>query len=173
MTNSSKSDVAVTVAPRGGMADSPGYKPFAPFEEVERLFERLMPQAWIPPAAWNWPLWRGMDEARANSRIPSVDLIDLDVEVLIRVEVPGVEKAGLDVSILDHSLSIKGRVMRPVREEKFEYFRCEILPGDFSRNVPLPNNVDTSKISASLQNGILEIHLPKDEQVQRRSVEIK
>lgn len=172
MTNKSKSDVTVSVTPQSGVAESPAFKQINPFDEVERLFERLMPQAWIPPAAWNWPIWKGIDESRANARTPPVDLIDLDAEMLIRFEVPGVEKKDLEVSVLDHALSIKGRVRRPTREEKYEYFRCEILQGDFSRNVALPNDVDTTKISASLQDGLLEIHLPKNEQVKRRSVEI-
>lgn len=173
MTNKSKSDVAVSVAPRSGLAESPTLKPLTPFEEVERLVERLMPQAWIPQAAWNWPIWKGIDESRANARTPPVDLIDLDAEMLVRVEVPGVEKKDLEVSILDHTLSIKGQIRQASREEKFEYFRREIFPGNFSRNVALPNDVDTSKISASLQDGVIEIHLPKDEQVKRRAIEIK
>jgi HSP20 family protein len=173
MTNKQKSDVTVSVSPRSVVAESPAFKQLTPFEEVERLFERLMPQVWIPPSAWNWPIWSGIDESRANGRTPPVDLIELDAEMLIRVEVPGVEKKDLEVSILDHAVSIKGHVKRPAREEKFEYSRCEILPGDFSRTVALPNDVDTTKISANLQDGVLEIHLPKGEQAKRRSVEIK
>lgn len=173
MTTKSKSDIAVSMTPRSTIVESPIIKQITPIEEVERLFERLMPQAWMPAATWNWPIWRGLDDLQQSSRIPSVDIIDYDQEILIRVELPGVEKKDIDVSVSDHSLNIKGCTKRPESEEKYQYFRCEISQGDFSRKMELPNGVDSTRISASLQDGVLEIHLPKNEQIKRRSVEVK
>jgi HSP20 family protein len=173
MTNKSKSDVAVSITPSATMTQSPTLKQYTPLDEMERLFQRLMPQAWMPSAAWNWPIWGGLDIDQQNTRIPSVDVIDRDVEILIRVEMPGVDKKDIELSVSDHTLNIKGRLKRLGKEEKNEYFRCEISQQDFTRNMSLPTGVDTSTINASLHDGVLEIHIPKDENIKRRTVEIK
>jgi HSP20 family protein len=173
MTNKSKSDVAVSVTPHMTVAESPALNQTTPLEEVERLFERLMPQSWMSPNAWNWPLWKGLNLSQQNIRVPSVDVIDRDVEILIRVEIPGVEKKDVEVSVSDHTLNIRGSLKHPQKEEKHEYIRRELLQENFSRDMGLPSGVDTTNISAHLHDGILEIHLPKDEQIKRRSVEIK
>lgn len=172
MTSNSKSDVAVSISPRTTLTEGQTLKHHTPFEEAERLFERLMPQAWMPTGAWNWPIWRGLDTTQSN-RIPAADVIDCAAEILIRVEMPGTEKKSIELSISDHTLNIKGRLKQLENEEKYDYLRCEISQRDFARNMTLPTGVDSAKISACLQDGVLEIHLPKDEQVKRRSVEIK
>ena len=100
-------------------------------------------------------------------------MIDRDKDILIRVEVPGVEKKDLDVSLSETALHIQAKVSRELKEQKKDYFRCEIAQGNFSRSLSLPSGVDTSKISANLKDGILEVVLPKEESVQRRSVEVK
>lgn len=173
MSEDVKTDVAVSKKPRTQMTEFPLASRFAPLDEVERLFDRLMPRSWMRPMTWNWPLWgNNIEEQFQNIRVPQMDVIDRDKEILIRVEVPGVEKKDIDISVTDNALSIKGNTRREVSEEKDDYFRCEISQGNFSRSITLPSGVDSSKISASLKDGVLEVNLPKTEDVQRRSVEI-
>lgn len=173
MANETKQDISVSSTPRTEIADSRPPQMFAPIADVEHLFDRLIPRGWLAPMAWNWPLWKGFDESFGSIRVPQLDVIDRDKDVLIRVEVPGVEKKDLDVSLNESSLTIKGKTSREVKEEKKDYFRCEISSGSFSRTLPLPAGVNSSKIGASLKDGILEIVLPKEESAQRRSVEVK
>lgn len=173
MTNKSKSEIAVSTTPHTAIAESPALNQISPLEEVERLFERLMPQSWMSPTAWNWPMWKGLSLSQQNLRIPSIDVIDRDLEMLVRVEIPGVDKKDIEVSVSDHTLNIRGSIKHLKKEEKNQYIRCEISQENFSRDMGLPNGIDTANINAHLQDGILEIHLPKDEQIKRRSVEIK
>jgi len=173
MANETKHEVAVSSKPRSEITEPRPLQMFAPVEEVERLFERLMPRGWLAPMAWNWPLWGRGEESFENIRVPQLDVIDRDKDIVIRVELPGVEKKDLDVSLSDSTLNIKGKVSKESKEERKDYFRCEITRGNFSRSLSLPSGVDTSKISANLKEGILEIILPKEESVQRRSVEVK
>jgi HSP20 family protein len=173
MANDSKTEVSVTTSPRTEIAEQRPTQLFGPLDEVERLFDRLMPRTWMRPVMWNWPMWSGLESTLGNVRVPQLDVIDRDKDVLIRVEVPGVEKKDIDVSISDNTLLIKGRVKRESKEQKKDYFRCEIDQGDFSRSVALPGAIDTEKISANLKDGVLEIVLPKEESAQRRSVEVK
>lgn len=173
MTEDVKTEVAVAKKPRTQMTEFPLASRFTPLDEVERLFDRLMPRSWMRPMTWNWPLWgNNIEEQFQNIRVPQMDVIDRDKEILIRVEVPGVEKKEIDISVTDNALSIKGNTRREVSEEKDDYYRCEISQGNFSRSITLPSGVDSSKISASLKDGVLEVNLPKTEDVQRRSVEI-
>lgn len=173
MTDDVKTEIAVSKTPRTQMAESPLTSRFTSLDEVERLFDRLMPRAWLRPMAWHWPLWNAsIDEQLQNTRVPQMDVIDRDKEILFRVEMPGVEKKDIEVSVSDTALIIKGSTKREVEETQNDYYRCEISQGNFSRSMTLPSGVDTSKISANLKNGVLEVSLPKTEQVQRRSVEI-
>jgi len=70
------------------------------------------------------------------------------------------------------SVAIKGKVMREVKEEKGDYYRCEIGSGEFSRTVALPCAVDASKASAQLKDGMLELTLPKIEKAKRHAIKI-
>ena len=173
MANESKQDIAVVAKPRTEVAESRPAQMFSPIDEVERLFDRLMPRGWLAPTAWNWPLWGAFDEARQSVRVPKIDVIERDKDILIRVEMPGVEKKDLEVSVSDSALTIKGVVSRASKEQKKDYFRCEIAQGNFSRSLSFPAGVDASNISANLKDGILEVLLPKEESAQRRTVEVK
>jgi HSP20 family protein len=173
MNTETKQEVAVSTKPSSEIAETLPSNLFSPMREVERLFDRFMPHAWMRPMSLEWPAWGGLEESFKNLRMPRLDVVDRDKEVLIRVELPGVDKKDVDVSVNESVLVIKGSVRRESEKEKEGYFRREIAQSDFSRSLALPGGVDASKISASLTNGILEIVLPKDESVQRRTVEVK
>lgn len=174
MTNETKQDVVVSTKPRPITPEVQRPVPISgAIDEVERLFDRLMPRSWISPIAWNWPMWGAMEESLENIRAPQMDVIDRDKDFLIRVEVPGVEKKDVEVSVSDSTLTIKGSVQRESKAQRKDYFRCEIAQGNFSRSLSVPSGIDKAKINASLKDGILEITLPKEEGAQRRAVEVK
>ncbi|MFZ2855504.1 MAG: Hsp20/alpha crystallin family protein [Rhodocyclaceae bacterium] len=174
MANESKQEVTVSTKPRTEITEARSVSPiFGPLDEVERLFDRLMPRVWMRPMAWNWPSWSALDESLGNARTPQLDVIDRDKEIVLRAEVPGVEKKDIDISIGEGTLTIKGCVSHESKEERKDYFRCEIARGNFSRSLALPSGIDTEKISANLKDGILEVILPKEESAQRRIVEVK
>lgn len=173
MPNENKQDVAVISKPRTELPESRPPQLYGPADEVERLFERLMPHTWLAPLKWNWPLWGALEESLHSLRQPQMDVIDRDKDILIRLEIPGVEKKNLEVSVTNSTLVIQGAVTREFKEQKKDYVRSEIAHGDFSRTLSIPAGVDASKISASLKDGMLEVLLPKEESIQRRAVEIK
>lgn len=173
MANEIKENIAVTTKPKTEVAESRPAQLLAPMAEVERLFDRLMPRSWIRQMGFDWPMWAGLESQITNMRLPQLDVIDRDKDVLIRAELPGVEKKDIDVSISDNTVIIKGHVSRESKEERKDYFRCEIEQGDFFRSVALPSAVDKAKISASMKDGILEILMPKEESAQRHSIEVR
>jgi HSP20 family protein len=73
----------------------------------------------------------------------------------------------------DDTVTIKGSSSKEEKEEKGDYYRCEISRGSFSRTVSLPAQVDTARSSAKFKDGVLELKVPKKEQAKRRSVKVE
>jgi len=140
-----------------------------PFEEMERWLEEPFPRGWRH--RWSWPSWGELTRP-IESTSPRVDVIDRDDEVVVRAEVPGMRKEDLDISLIDDAITIKGHSEHEEKEEKGEYYRCEIARGAFSRTVGLPAAVDTGKAKASFKDGVLEILIPKVAKNNRRHIKI-
>lgn len=138
-----------------------------PFDEMERMFERIFPRGWLRPMQWEWPSWSVLP---TEAKLPCVDVIERDDELLIRAELPGVDKKDIDVSVTDSSLTIRATTRREEKEEKGDYYRHEIAQGAFARTVTLPAEVDSEHARAAFKDGMLELHLPKIEKAKRRSI---
>jgi HSP20 family protein len=141
----------------------------SPFEEMERLFSELMGSRLLRPSSWEWPehLPRPF-----TGQWPRVDIIDQDKEVIVKVEAPGVDKDDLEVTVTDHTLSIKGQTSHESKEEEAGYFRREISSGSFRRTMALPQGVDPAKAQASFDNGILRVSIPKTQVAKKRTVKV-
>jgi HSP20 family protein len=83
-----------------------------------------------------------------------------------------VEKKDLEISTSDTSVTLKATTRHEEKEEKGDYYRCEITRGAFSRTVALPAQVESDKAKASLKDGVLELTLPKVEKSKRRTVTV-
>ncbi len=143
----------------------------SPFEEMDRMFEDFLGHGWMRPFRRGWP-WGEMARP-LEGRIPRVDVIDRDEEVLVRAEMPGVDKKDLDISVSDNMVTIKGSTWREEKEEKGDYYRCEISRGAFTRTVALPADVDSDRAKAQFRDGILELTMPKVETSKRRTIKVE
>jgi HSP20 family protein len=104
---------------------------------------------------------------------PKVDVIDREDEVLVRAELPGVEKQDVNVTLADDVMTIKAESQRETKEEKGELHRAEIYRGSFQRSFTLPGSVDESKAKATMKDGILEVVMPKVEKAKRTAVKVE
>ncbi len=143
-----------------------------PVDEIERFLETWMPQGWMHPLAQGRQFWNEF-QARFELKPPSVDILDLDGEVVVRAEIPGVDKKDLDISINGRSLTIKGKSTSKSEEEKDNYYRCEIASGSFTRTVGLPEKVDGAHAKTTFKDGLLELRLPKLERSRRQAVKVQ
>jgi len=144
---------------------------YDPFAEIDRLFEDFAPWGRARPSRlglWNWPTSSALE-----ARVPRVDVIERENDLLVRAELPGVEKDKLDISLTDDSVTIKATTAHEEKEEKGDYYRCEITRGAFARTLPLPAAVNTEKAKATFKDGILELTLPRREQAKRRAVKVE
>ena len=151
---------------KGELQKAPG-RMASPFENMERMFDEFLGRGWLRPFRREWPAFPEL-----NISAPKIDVIDRDAEVVVRAEVPAVKKEDLEVSVSGNLLTIKGETRHEEKEEKGDYYRCEISSGAFSRMVTLPAEVDESKAKASLKDGVLELTLPKLEQAKRRTIKV-
>lgn len=142
-----------------------------PFEEMERMFEKFSSKGWLRPFRWDRPFLGEMAEP-FEGRIPDVDVIERDGEIIVKAELPGVEKKDLDISLTKNTVTIKGHTKHKEEEEKGDYYRCEISGGAYMRMLTLPAEVDEDKASAKFKDGILELTLPKIEKAKRRTIKV-
>jgi HSP20 family protein len=164
----------VSVETKAPQADKPAPNMWMrPYEEFERFFERMLGRNWPKPFKWETPAAWGELMGSPESRLPSIDIIDHDDHLLVKAEIPGVNKDDLNVSISDNVLTIKGDTRHEEKKKDGDYFRHEISSTSFARSVTLPVAVDASKISAALTDGMLEVTVGKAETSKRRSVKVQ
>lgn len=169
MASKNRQTIPVTAGKETPRATLPAMHPVS---DLEQIFERFFGRSWPSPMRRHETSLFGDLFEGADIRLPSLDVIDRDNEILVRAEVPGVEKKDLDISLTDNLLTIKGQTSSEKKEEKGDYHRHEISRSSFARSVTLPGAVDSSKADASLKDGILEITLPKMESSRRRSITV-
>jgi HSP20 family protein len=93
---------------------------------------------------------------------PVVDLLDRGDHLLLRADLPGIRREEVKVSIIGGiTLTIRGEATRSSEERGEDYCRCERYSGGFTRTVRLPTEVVAENAEATLQDGILEVMLPK------------
>src|SRR6188508_2387251 len=171
MAAPTRQEVRVDTKPQ--MTDKPASNLWMrPYEEFERFFDRMLGRNWPKPFKWEAPV-RGDLMGSAEARMPSVDVLDHDDHLLVRAEIPGVNKEDLKVLISDNVLTIKGDTKREDKKESGDYFRHEISRTSFARSVTLPLAVDASKVSAALTDGMLEVTIGKAEASKRRNVKVQ
>ncbi len=116
----------------------------------------------------------GLTQMRRTGRfIPAVDVTEDENSVVLTAEVPGMEKEDLEVSIDNGVLTLRGEKKEEDVAEEAGYHRVERRFGQFERRLRLPDYVDTEKVDASYENGVLKLTLSKTETARARSIEIK
>lgn len=143
-----------------------------PFDDLDRLFDDFLKRRWPAPFSMQWPGWRGVSDM-LEGRLPSVDVVDEENEIIVKAEVPGVDRKDLEVSVVDRTLTIRGVKREEKKEERKNFYRREIRSGEFTRSVLLPAAVDADKAKANYADGIVELHLPKVEQARRRRISLR
>jgi HSP20 family protein len=135
-----------------------------------------------------WPsasLWRDMSRlqremshllggtsAPITSSFPAMNLYAGDEGVILTAELPGVEADDLDISVLGETLTLSGSRNMGEAEEGVKYHRRERSQGEFTRTVELPFNVDSERVDAKFNNGVLRVLLPRVEEEKPRKITV-
>jgi HSP20 family protein len=103
---------------------------------------------------------------------PLVDMYETKDDLFVTLELPGVREKDVHVSITGDMLTVKGerRFESDVKDEG--HYRLERVYGKFERSMPLPIPVQADKVKATYRDGVLEIRLPKVEEVKPKEIKI-
>jgi HSP20 family protein len=139
-------------------------------DQMEEIQNRLMP-------FFNrrLPIRRGEGEEGFTASVwaPPVDISEDDKEYFINVELPGVNKEDVRVTVENGILTITGERKEEKEEKGKKFHRVERMYGTFLRTFTLPDGAAGDKISAEFKDGILKVRLPKSEEAKPKSIEVK
>jgi len=109
----------------------------------------------------------------ARGFLPAADVAFSDGDLLLTMDLPGLTADDLTIELLDGHLSVRGERKRPELGAGTRWAHSERAFGTFERRVKLPDGVDPDAITASFDNGVLSLIVPKPERMKPRTVEIK
>jgi HSP20 family protein len=119
-----------------------------------------------------WP--EGQEEPMAVAESsPLVDISEDNKEYLIEAELPDVKKEDVKVTAQEGTLTIMGERKFEKEEKSRKYHRVERAYGTFGRSSSLPDDASPAKVSAGFKDGVLTVHLVKDEKAKPQQVEVK
>jgi HSP20 family protein len=107
-----------------------------------------------------------------SSFVPPVDIYETEQNIVLKVEVPGVEQKDLDIRIENNTITIRGErnFEKEVKEENFH--RVERRYGSFQRSFSLPNTVNTENVTADYANGLLKVTLAKRAEAKPKQIKV-
>ncbi|MEM4244874.1 MAG: Hsp20/alpha crystallin family protein [Candidatus Nanoarchaeia archaeon] len=126
-----------------------------PFDEM-REFQKRMNKAF--ESFFNRP---EMKRLPLDIHTPYSDVIEKDDHVIVRMDLPGVEKEDIFLTVTDNNIEVRAQKKHELKVKKKGYFRHERSYGGFYRVVPLPANVNPDSAKAEYRNGVLEVKLQK------------
>jgi HSP20 family protein len=112
-------------------------------------------------------------ESAFGAWAPPVDILEKDDNLVIRAELPGVQKEEIDVRVENGVLTLHGERKQESEVEEGTTHRMERVFGTFTRSFTLPTTVDASKVTATYKDGVLEVLVPKAETAKPKKIEIK
>lgn len=104
---------------------------------------------------------------------PSIDLIDGKDKVTVNIEVPGMKKEDVEISLKDDLLTIRGEKKEEKEEQEETRYYVERTYGRFLRTISLPSGVKADEVKATYKDGVLKIELPKAEEEKVREVKVE
>jgi HSP20 family protein len=131
--------------------------------EVDRLFDDFT---------------RGIRSNGASMLVPSIDVTETDKEIEVTVDLPGLERKDVDISLENDVLIIHGEKQIETKPDDEggkdkTYHVAERSYGAFYRMIQLPPGIDRSKVQATMSKGVLKISIPKPKQSSAAKIEVK
>jgi HSP20 family protein len=137
------------------------WRPWAEIEalkrEMDRMWERFFGESPIQEVGAEW--------------IPPLDVAETKDEIIVTVELPGVDPSNVEVTVANGILTIKGEKKHERKDER--YHLIERTYGAFTRSIRLPVDFDENNVKATYKDGVLKIVLPKVEKAKEKEIKIQ
>lgn len=144
-------------------------RPAFPLRDIEHWFE----EAWKKPfSLFEKTFWPELRYAEPFEISPNVDIYEEEKEVVIKADLPGMKKQDIKVDLTENVMTISGEKSRTEKIEKEEYYRYERSFGSFCRRFELPAGIETDKVKAHFEDGVLEVRIPKTRQAEHKHKKI-
>src|SRR4029077_12083742 len=114
----------------------------------------------------------GKEQLTAGSFVPAVDVYEDEHNLVLKLEVPGVNEEDLNVSMENNLLTVSGERKFEKEEKEENFHRIERRYGSFSRSFTLPNTVETENVQADYENGMLSIKLAKRAEARPKQIKV-
>jgi HSP20 family protein len=139
----------------------------ASWPEIPRLFSRepwrAVEEFFHDPLAGRGPLERWFGDFSSSRFQPRIDVVDEGKILRVSVELPGMGREDVSVSVEDGAIVLRGEKKQDVRSEEDGCYRLERAYGRFTRTIPMPENADPDHALAKFENGLLTLTVPKSE----------
>ena len=133
-----------------------------PFRELAGFFENF---ADVTGA-------RGSEESTFGTFTPAVDVYEDEQNLVLKLEVPGMNEEDLKVSLENNTLTVSGERKFEKEEKEENFHRIERRYGTFTRTFRLPNTVDAEKVDASYDKGVLKVTLAKRAEAKAKTIKV-
>lgn len=140
------------------------WEPFSELMTLRDAMDRLFEESFVRP---------GRLLPGAGAGTVAIDMYQQDGNVVVKAPIPGVKPEDIDISVVGDTLTIKGEMKEEKEVKEENVIRRERRFGAFSRSVSLPTAVDTSKASASFEDGVLTLTLPVAEAAKPKQIKVK
>ena len=114
-----------------------------------------------------------LSERREGAWVPAVEVAERDGQLVVRADVPGLNKDQIKVEVEDGQLLISGERVQEHEEQREGVFRSERSYGSFFRAIPLPDGVNPEQAKATFTNGVLEITMPAPRRMAAKRIEVQ
>ncbi|MHC4865211.1 MAG: Hsp20/alpha crystallin family protein [Planctomycetota bacterium] len=111
--------------------------------------------------------------AHEHTLWPAIDVADDENAIVVKAELPGCKAEDIDIAVHGSTMTISGQKKREQEKKEKGYYHVERSYGSFRRDLNLPADVDTTKIDAVCDNGVLTVTLPKQEKAKPIKVKVK
>ncbi|MGH7339345.1 MAG: Hsp20/alpha crystallin family protein [Candidatus Rokuibacteriota bacterium] len=142
---------------------------WTPSDLFRPRFDRLFDQTF---ANFFEPV-RGGEEVTNRGWLPPVDVRETEDALTLLVELPGIKREDVDITVEDRTLTVHGERKFEQDLERENYHRIERAYGTFTRTFTLPANVQADNVKATFADGVLTIELPKAEESKPRKIAIE
>lgn len=139
------------------------WDPYRELVSMRRLMDRLMDSA----------VTGDSDTTQAAAWGLALDVAEKDDEFVVKASIPGIDPEDLEITYTNDTLSIRGEVKEEKESEQANYHLRERRYGAFFRSVTLPSQIDSAKIEANYDKGVLALRLPKAEELKPKRIPIK
>lgn len=144
-----------------------GLARWEPFSELRRMrddMDRLFQTFWQAPAQ--------VAEAPSMA-MPAIDVFEKDNNVMLKAELPGLNKDDIEITATDESITLRGEFKQEQEVTEQGYIRRERRVGRFFRTIPMPAAIQPDQVKATFKDGVLEITAPRSAQAKEKETKVQ